>query len=350
MLAVIASGSIVPMTSGRAAAVEDRWSGRWDVEGTSTENGPFEHFGVLTLEITDFPLDHGESDACAETDVRYVGTYSYGGGGTFEACEIAELDYGLYGKYFNTNGTWGHAYMDFTPGSPATFAGYYSPPTSGTAGEPATLQWRATKLPDGCPAPEVSRTRTSVVAMQTGDDQDCLPITDVNFAFNHGGRKRSQPERVVDMTTSGTGQFTFEGTCTVPRPYSGPYKDLTVKVVRTAEIFTGDSPSVDEVKLVFRAPADGRVECVPVHRRQGGPALDIFVSLRLVRSTDPSCRARNNGRAASLFLREHDDPDEDTIGLEVAGCRLHSEEFIDGGRRKPSVKVAIDKETTVPTE
>lgn len=126
------------------------WSGRWEVEGDSDEDGVFERFGVLKLQlVTDGSLDHLHLDPdspCAETDRKYLGTYKFGSGGTVELCEIAQFEYDLYGEYYGNDGFWGQANMAHQGGSPATWAGTYSPPTDGQHPHQAYLAWRGTRL------------------------------------------------------------------------------------------------------------------------------------------------------------------------------------------------------------
>ncbi|HVF53533.1 MAG TPA: alpha/beta fold hydrolase [Actinomycetota bacterium] len=153
---ILGVSTLAPVSSASTASPTDRWSGKWDVEGDSNEDGVFEHFGTFTLElVTDGSLDGlvGPDTPCVESDRKYRGTYQYGGGGTFEACEIAQFGYELYGDYYGNNGLWGQANMAFTAGSPDTWAGHYSPPTDSPHGEQAYLKWRAKRFSEtGCEA------------------------------------------------------------------------------------------------------------------------------------------------------------------------------------------------------
>jgi hypothetical protein len=184
--------------------------------------------------------------------------------------------------------------------------------------------------------------------MQAGDE-NCSLLKEATFAFKHGGRNRDQADRVTDMTTNGAGSVTFDGLCDKDG-YSGRYEDLNVRVVRTADIHDGDSPKVDEVKLVFKASDNGRVTCRVRSFEEEGTYTELKLSLRLVSSTDPSCPVGRSGRAATLQLEEAS-PRPDGLLLAVPGCPLHSETFEDRSQigKKPLVNVVLNLDTVVPS-
>jgi hypothetical protein len=142
----------------------DRWSGKWDIEEDSNEDGIFEHVGVLKLElVTDGSMNLYEPDwPCQESDRDYRGTYQYGGGGTIIGCESSEFDYKLSLEYYQNDGSWGQADMNYKGGSPAKWEGNYSPATFNPRGEFAYLLWRGTKVEtQSCAAPQYSGSRSA---------------------------------------------------------------------------------------------------------------------------------------------------------------------------------------------
>jgi pimeloyl-ACP methyl ester carboxylesterase len=138
------------------APAQDRWSGTWDVEGDSNEDGVYEHFGVLEFRlVTDGSLNLIEPDwPCEDADRDYRGSYQFGGEGQLVGCESSKFDNELFLEYHADDGNWGQANITYKAGSPPTWEGYYSPPTMDPAGEQAYLRWRATKVqePVGCSA------------------------------------------------------------------------------------------------------------------------------------------------------------------------------------------------------
>ena len=339
---LLPSASSDAASGASAGAVDDRWSGRWQVEGQQEENGDFVEFGVLTLElVTDGSLNLLEPDwPCVDEDLDYRGSYGFGGGGTLVGCESSKFDRELSMEYYanQPEGAWGQANMTFTPGSPPTWSGYYSPATTDPAGEFAFLQWRATKVEGSptCDAPKAGAEPRLLAA------EPCSLTID--FGFSHGGRPKGTPKRITDISTNGIGTLTFEPPAP-DGPESWMLQDGVVRVVRLMEVLENDPDTVAEISerriVLGLRSGPSPMDLRPPIPKPGDVANNLRVPLEVKRSNDPLCTKKADGKArkASVYLEAY--PGQKHAGsLRIAGCPHHYFVFKDG--RRVTVSVVLE--------
>jgi hypothetical protein len=305
---------------------EGRWSGAWEVEGQTQENGDFVAFGVITFEL----LTGDVADAvrlnfdgtCADTDDVYRMSWEFGGGGAGEACEIGSLGDHLFGEYYGNDGKWGEFENTYEGGPDYAWRGEYTPPSDNPS-FPSDLEllWRA-RADAQCPAPPLAR---MAAGCDAGEDT-------VSFIFTQGGLPKPHSRGLEDVRTVGQGKITFFN----PERANHDLQEFEVlarsgRVVRELEYVR------DEDKMTFRvSEPDDKFGFV---RAEMLGNTSIELDLVVVESNDALCRkkTKDGPRTATLALVDGLDSTADLVELKVKGCPHHNYTFI--GEKRVTVAI-----------
>lgn len=328
--ASLAAGLLVPAPSGGASlsiqAEEGRWSGAWEVEGQTRENGSFVLFGVITFELlTGDAADAVRSNfegTCQDTDDVYRMSWEFSGGGAGEACEIGSLGDHLFGEYYGNDGTWGQFENTYEGGSDYAWRGEYTPPSDNPS-IPSNLEllWRA-RADAECSVAAPAR-----MAAKFDCGQDI-----VSFIFTQGGLPKQHSRGLEDVRTVGQGKIAFFN----PDRTNHDLQEFDVST-RSGRVTRELEYVIDEDKMTFRVSEPDEEFSFVRHEQLGN--IGIELDLVAVGSNDDRCpRTTKQGpRTAVLSLVDGLDSTVDSVKLEVKGCPHHNYTF-EGKKR---VTVAI---------
>jgi hypothetical protein len=327
-VALAGSAVLLPAPSEASSSLqsdgEGRWSGAWEVEGQTQENGDFVAFGVITFEL----LTGDVADAvrlnfdgtCADTDDVYRMSWEFGGGGAGEACEIGSLGDHLFGEYYGNDGKWGEFENTYEGGPDYAWRGEYTPPSDNPS-FPSDLEllWRA-RADAQCPAPALAR---MAAGCDAGEDT-------VSFIFTQGGLPKRHSRGLEDVRTVGQGKITFFN----PERENHDLQVFEV-LTRSGRVTRELEYIVGEDKMTFRVTG----EKFSFVRNEMIGNIGIELDLVAVGSNDDRCPKTTNhvARTAVLNLVDGLDSTADVVELKVKGCPHHNFSF-EGKKR---VTVAI---------
>ncbi|MGH2730107.1 MAG: hypothetical protein ACRDJI_05795 [Actinomycetota bacterium] len=325
----LAAGLLVPAPAGGVAlpfraAEEGRWSGAWEVEGQTQENGDFVLFGIITFELlTGDVADAVRSNfegTCQDTDDVYEMSWEFGGGGAGEACEIGSLGDHLFGHYYGNDGGWGQFENTYEGGPEYAWRGEYTPPSfNPTFPSDLELLWRA-RADAQCSIAALARMATG---FSCGEDT-------VSFIFTQGGLPKKHSRGLEDVRTVGQGKITFFN----PDRANHDLQEFEV-LARSGRVTRELEYVRDEDKMEFRVTGEKftfvRLEMI------GNTSIEL--DLVVVGSNDALCRkkTKDGPRTAVLGLVDGLDSTADVVELEVKGCPHHNYTFI--GKKRVTVAI-----------